>query len=114
MTIENALRAISNYPIPRNVIEVAGVTGSLNLTNAAEVGTLQSLGYLKASRHIVMFLLRAPSGISEQGVSFSVSDDEKSELRSLLSSLNSDIEAAELAEGGTSATQRPNIGYWGS
>ncbi len=114
MTLEKALRAISNYPIPRNVIEVAGITGSLDLFDELDTETLQTLGYLKASRHVVLFLLRAPSGISEQGVSFSVSDDEKSELRSLLISLNNDIEAAELAEGNTPAAQRPNIGYWGS
>ncbi len=111
MTIEQALRAISNYPIPRNVIEVAGIAGGVDLSEFLEQDTLQSSGYLQAQKHVIQFLLTAASSISEQGVSFSVGDDEKSELRKLLSSINQSLEAAELAEGETPKQRRPNVAF---
>ncbi len=111
MTIEQSLKALTNYPIPRNVIEIAGIAGGLDISEQLETDTLQDLGYLKAEKHIVRFLLIAPTSISELGVSFSVGADEKSELRKRLSTLNSAIDAAEIATGETPKQRRPSVAF---
>lgn len=111
MTIEQALRGITNYPIPRNTLELAEIISGLDLSDYVDQETLSSIGYLKAERQVISFLLIAPTSISEQGVSFSVSADEKAELRKRLSTLNSAIDAAEIAKGEVPKQRRPSVAF---
>ena len=114
MTIEQSLRAITNYPIPQDTIYLAGIAGGVSLDSTVEASTLQDKGYLKAERYLIRFLLIAPGGVSEQGVSFSIGESEKSELRERLSEVNRELDLLETAEGNAPKKRPSSVAYWSS
>ena len=114
MNVEQSLKALTNYPVPHDVIELACITGLISSTDELTNENLRSIGYMKAERHVIKFLLIAPNSISELGVSFSVGEDEKTELRERLSELDREINNAEIAAGGTPKSKPYKVSYWES
>jgi hypothetical protein len=75
-TILESLKGLSSYPVPSATFtKVAGRRG-LSLTAEATVGVLNSESYRLAEADLMRWLAKAPN-VSESGVSFSFSSDER-------------------------------------
>jgi len=93
MTILQSLRSLSNYPIPSMTIQdiVEGVGLETDETLTAEVRKRKS--FLQAKAYIYFFLSEAPD-VSQSGISYSFSDEEKKRFKtkgeSILDSIGDD------------------------
>ncbi len=76
MTIKDALKELSNYPVPHRVIEKAAIRGGLSLDGNYTATTETEKGYITAKAHVLRWLSSAPN-VSELGVSYSLSESEK-------------------------------------
>lgn len=97
MNILDSLRSISNYPIPTptlvNICEEAG----LKATKEADKTTRQSDGYKKAKALVYQFLSEAPN-VSQGGITYSFSQDERDRFAKKASALLDEIGEAEGTE----------------
>lgn len=76
MIIRDALKSVSNYPIPARVFEAAAVMQGVDLDEQVTAVKMASKGYRLAKADILRWLSTAPS-TSEMGVSFSFTNEEK-------------------------------------
>lgn len=76
MIIRDALKSITNYPVPFGVLDTIGLQRGINITDTADAEVVKSKNYLLAKADVLRWLSTAPS-ISEMGVSFSFTDTEK-------------------------------------
>lgn len=93
VTVLESLKSVSSYPVPQATLtRVAGRRG-LPLNAEATVSVLSSQTYRLAEADLMKWLAKAPN-VSEGGVSFSFSSDERK-------SFNSEAESvyAEYGEG---------------
>ena len=102
MTLQEALKSITNYPIPQRTLDRVAAGRGLNLEAEADQSTLESGNYRLATADLMMWLVTAPN-ISEGGVSFSFSQEERNQFKKEAASI--------LAELG--APKRSNFGYKG-
>lgn len=97
MTIYNTLAAISAYPIPRSAIEnaldEAGLAGADDCTKEVR----NSSPYKRAKATLYIFLATAPN-ISQNGISYSLTDADKDMYRRMANNLLE--ETGEVATGG--------------
>jgi len=103
MTNLDALKAISNYPIPQPVIELAAVRRGVDLTAAITPDTFATKEYIRAEADIKIFLSKAPN-ITEAGIIYELSPADRSALRS---------EAAKALSDTGATTQSVIFGYKG-
>ena len=80
MTILQSLKSLSGYPLPldslTNIINEVGVTGSEEITSE----TYQSAAYKRAKAKVYLLLAEAPD-VSQGGISYSFSDEDKKHFR---------------------------------
>ncbi len=90
MTILQSLKSLSGYPIPQlsleNVIEEAGLTAGGEATKAVR----GSAAYKRAKAHVYLFLAEAPD-VSQGGISYSFSDEDKKLFRTQAEALLDEI-----------------------
>lgn len=89
MTILDALKSVSNYPVPARVFETAALTQGIDLDEKATTVKIASKEYRLAKADILRWLSKAPA-ISEMGVSFSFTSEEKRAFKSEADKLISD------------------------
>lgn len=83
MTIAETLFSVSYYPVPDSVANTACITHDLNPTDEADNEVCQSREYELAKMEVYKWLYYAPLQISENGVSFRMSQEEKANYRML-------------------------------
>lgn len=79
MTIQEALRSVSSYPVPLRVLQQLAARTGLNLAADADGVTFDSSAYRTAEARLKAWLAKAPN-TSEGGVSFSFSEKERALL----------------------------------
>lgn len=91
MQIKNVITSITYYPIPQNVIEKYAIERGLDISAeySAEVG--KSKDYKGILADIYRWLSLAPSAVSENGVSFSFTKDDKNRFAELANELYEEI-----------------------
>jgi hypothetical protein len=80
MTILEALKSISNYPVPQRVFNRVAAGRGLVLDQVAISTDFESSAYKGAESDIMTWLTTAPN-VSEGGVSFSLSQNEREQLK---------------------------------
>lgn len=85
-TISELLQSISTYPIPENVILEAGIKNGIEVNLEADKEVIESRGYKLAKADIYTFLAGAPN-VSQNGISFSFSEDQREFFLSVASSI---------------------------
>lgn len=106
MTVVQSLRSLSAYPIPLStVIEIAESTGMCHDTEM-QPEIRQSREFRKAQALVYIFLSEAPN-VTQNGISFSLSAEERRRLRTRGESILEDL-CDDTATGAT-----PEFGYMG-
>lgn len=80
LTAREALRSLTAYPLPDNVLTRALIEHGLSGAEEFDEELAQSGSYLLASADVLEFLASAPN-FSQGGLSFSLSSDERKQLR---------------------------------
>jgi hypothetical protein len=105
MTILESLKSLSGYPIPRlslvNIAEECGLTAA----GEADANTRQQPGYKRAKARVLLLLAEAPN-VSQGGIMYSFSSEDKKLFR---------MQAQELLEeiGGDDSIPGDNYGWQG-
>lgn len=90
MTILFSLKSLSGYPISQlsleNIIEEEGMTATQEITAAIR----QSKPYKRAKAQVYLLLAEAPD-VSQGGISYSFSDEDKKHFRTLAQALLDEI-----------------------
>lgn len=105
MKVSQLLQSISNYPIPANVIAEAGIRHNIDIEYDATPDIVQSSEYKLAKADIYTFLAGAPN-ITQNGISFSFSEDQRTHFLNVASSIRKE-------EGVTDPTTGQGYGYVG-
>lgn len=80
MTIHQALKALTSYPVPTRTFVKACEARGLAIDAEATAEIIREKAYQLAEADIMTFLSKAPN-ISEGGVSITLSDRQRSEYR---------------------------------
>lgn len=102
MIIRDALKSVSNYPIPARVFEAAALVQGIDLEEQATAVKMTSKGYRLAKADILRWLSTAPA-TSEMGVSFSFTGEEKRAFKTEADSIVSEV----------TGKRKSNFGYYG-
>jgi len=90
MTIYESLKSLSGYPIPaasiRDIIEDAG----LSADTTADAAVRSSAPFRRAKARVYLLLAEAPD-VSQGGISYSFSDEDKKHFRTQALSLLEDV-----------------------
>lgn len=105
MKVSELLQSVNAYPIPANIIMEAGVRYGLELEAEATQEIINSIGYKLAKADIYTYLAGAPN-VTQNGISFSFSEDDKKYFLNVASSIRTE-------EGVTDATSGQKYGYMG-
>lgn len=101
MNIIESLKSLTAYPVPTaTLINICDEVG-LDSQNEADSATRKAKAYNRAKAHVYSFLAEAPN-VSQGGISYSFSEDERSRFRKRA--------AAILEELGDDPSQGTNIG----
>lgn len=103
--VSELLQSVNTYPIPANIIMEAGVKYGLDLEAEATKEIIQSRAYKLAKADVYTFLAGAPN-VTQNGISFSFSEDQRKYFLSVASSIRTE-------EGVTDATSGKIYGYKG-
>lgn len=87
MNVLETLESISHYPIPDVVILTACTERGIDASIDVDEDVAQERSYCLAKADCYRWLYFAPSSISENGVSFSMSQEEKRNYRMLANDL---------------------------
>lgn len=88
--ISELLRSVNSYPIPANIILEAGIKYGLDIEADATPETLKSKEYKLAKADMYKYLAGAPN-ISQNGISFSFTEDQRSMFLNLSSSIRKEV-----------------------
>ncbi len=80
MTILQSLKSLSNYPIQTATIQNAVEGFGFDVSEEATLETRKSKDFKRAQAQIYLFLSEAPN-VSQGGISYSFSDDERKRFR---------------------------------
>lgn len=107
VTIAEALRGISAYPIPeRTLVGVATARGLL-LDDDATREALRGRAYRLTCADLLVWLSQAPD-VSQGGQTYSFSDEQRKALRSQASAIYSDLGEVD------TMSAKPKFGYKGT
>lgn len=104
ITIEEALRGISGYPVPPSTLLAVAARRGLDLDAQADGSVLRGTAFNLAKADILMWLSTAPD-ISQGGQSYSFTDGQRSAMRG---------EAGDLLSEFDTSGSKPGYGYKGS
>lgn len=105
MKVSQLLQSINAYPIPANIIMEAGIKYGLDIEADATKEIVQSSGFNLAKADIYTYLAGAPN-VTQNGISFSFSEDQRTYFLSVASSIRKD-------EGVEDPTTGQGYGYVG-
>lgn len=105
MTIQEALRGISAYPVPAATLGEICERRGLALDEEASVSLLESDSFQLAKADVLLWLSYAPN-VSQGGQSYSFTDEQREQMRGEASSL--------LGEFGEDEKLRTRYGYKGN
>lgn len=80
MTIQQSLKSINAYPIPQYTIQDIADARELNMSAEATADERKKVAYRLAKADVLKWLANAPD-ISQAGISYSFSDEEKKAFR---------------------------------
>lgn len=80
MTIQQSLKSINAYPIPQYTIQDIADARSLELTGEATADERKKDAYRLAKADVLKWLSQAPN-ISQAGISYSLTDEERRSMR---------------------------------
>ena len=107
VTIADALKGISAYPVPERTLVGLATARGLFLADDATREALRGRAYRLTSADLLVWLSQAPN-ISQGGQTYSFSDEQRKSLRSQASAIYNELGEAN----GSSA--RPTFGYKGT
>lgn len=105
MQVIKALISLSSYPIPAQVVENIIDEQGLEAAALADKETRGSRAFKLAKAHVFRFLADAPN-VSQGGISYSFSEDERSRFSSLANAIFNEF-------GETDETDEVSCGYIG-
>lgn len=76
----DALKSLSNYPIPTRTIEMSALARGVDIESEASQSVLTSKGFRLTTADLAIWLSKAPN-ISQAGISYSFTDDERRNFR---------------------------------
>lgn len=79
MTILQALRSVNAYPLTDEQLEIAAISAGLD-PNSDALGAMAKKEYTHAKANVYSLLAEAPN-ISQGGITFSFTSDEKKQFR---------------------------------
>lgn len=88
--ISELLQSVNPYPIPATTIMEAGIKYGLDIDADATPDILQSTEYKLAKADMYKYLAGAPN-ISQNGISFSFSEDQRNYFLTLSSSIRKEV-----------------------
>lgn len=91
VSILEALRAISAYPIPQRVYDAIAIERGINLADELTMTNTHSNNYCLAKADVYLWLSQAPN-VTQGGQSYTISDEQRKYMRYKAQSL---YEAAE-------------------
>lgn len=103
--ISELLRSVNSYPIPANIIMEAGIKYGLDTEADASPEVINSREYRLAKADVYTYLAGAPD-ITQNGISFSFSEDQRSYFLSVATSIKKE-------EGVEDPTTGQGYGYMG-
>jgi hypothetical protein len=98
MKIREALRAISNYPVPPFVINDITDEQGLNPDDDITPAIRQTTAFIKCKAAVYRFIADAPN-ISQGGISYNLSEDERSRMKIKADTMLDKIGASEKYSG---------------
>jgi len=98
MTILEALKSITNYPVSQRTITRIAARQGLSLTTEADAAVLNSRAYRMAEADVMAWLVVAPN-ISEGGVSFSLSQFERDQFKNEAAQIYIELDNTESTYG---------------
>ena len=87
MTILDTLRSITFFPIPEDTFMSIFINRGIDGNSETTAEIMQSTEYKLCLADVYRWLVNAPSSISENGISFSITSDDKARYRALASDL---------------------------
>lgn len=105
MKVSELLQSVNSYPIPENVISEAGIRYGLDLEADATKEIINSSGYKLAKADVYTYLAGSPN-VTQNGISFSFSEDQRKYFLNVASSIRTE-------EGVEDATSGQSYGYMG-
>ena len=97
-TTLEAIKGVTNYPIPARTIELLAGKRGVELTATATSEVLNSSGFRLLEADVKMWLVSAPS-VSEGGVSFSFSQAQREAFKEQSNAAYSELESRTLKYG---------------
>lgn len=104
MNVAQSLRSMSAYPIPAVTLQSIAAGEGLDADELLTSGLLRSREYRRAQAGVYLFLSEAPN-VSQNGISYSFSDDDRRRFRTRAESI--------LDELGDKANSGVSYGYQG-
>jgi len=92
MTVLVALQSLSNYPVPAQFLQTVSVERGIKLDDSFDTELAKTRAYRLLKSDVYEFLSKAPN-ISENGVSFSLSDKDKANFASKAKALRGEESA---------------------
>lgn len=106
MNVLQSLKSLSSYPIPSATVEDIAEGAGLAVDTTVTMEIRNGKEYKRAKAHVFLFLSEAPN-VSQGGISYSFSEDERKRFRSRASNILSEI--GEVSEDAA----LPEFGYKG-
>lgn len=95
MTILEALQSLSNYPIPKTYIRNVLWDVELEEDDTASVEVRKTKAFKKAKKAVFFYLSTAPN-ISQNGVSFSLSAEDKASFKRMAIEIENELEGGNV------------------
>lgn len=98
MKVSEALRAISNYPIPSTVIlNIMEGEGMDYGGDEADLGTRQGAAFKRCTAAVYLFLSKAPN-VTQGGISYTFTENERKRFAQIASSIKNELGEQNEAE----------------
>ena len=98
MTVSESLRSINNYPIPPYVLTKSAIKNGMSLEDEITSESVISKEYRLMEADVFAFLAGAPD-VTQNGVSFSFTDDQRDWFLSMSNSIKADLGVSDASSG---------------
>lgn len=98
MTVSESLRSINNYPIPNYVLTKSAIKNGMSLEDEITIESVISKEYRLMEADVYAFLAGAPD-ITQNGVAFSFSEDQRDWFLSMSNSIKADLGVSDSSSG---------------
>jgi hypothetical protein len=96
MTILDALKGISAYPVPATTLNKISATRLINLSDDLTHEGVTSGNYRLAEADLMLWLSKAPN-ISQGGQSYTIGDNQREQLRSAANAVYQELEPSSVS-----------------